>query len=75
MIFFVLIYFFFCRVIVGKDPRLLSLDMDSTVPRKIGALARAIVEHTEADVEEIAAIMQQVTLVCASASSPCFLIL
>ena len=38
----------------------MSLDMGSTVPRKIGDLARAFAVHTDADAEETAAMMAQV---------------
>lgn len=38
----------------------MSLDMGSTVPRKIGDLARAFAVHADADAEETAAMMAQV---------------
>lgn len=48
------------RSIVAKEPRVMSLDMGSTVPRKIGDLARAFAVHADADAEETAAMMAQV---------------
>lgn len=48
------------RSIVAKEPRVMSLDMGSTVPRKIGDLARAFADHADADAEETAAMMAQV---------------
>lgn len=53
---------FACRAIVAKAPRVMSLDMASTVPRKIGDMARAFAVHTNADAEETAAMMAQVPL-------------
>lgn len=58
-----------CRVIATKEPRVLSLDMDSTVPRKMGDLARAFSVHAEADGAEIAAMMAQVRY-CVNPSPP-----
>ena len=48
------------RSIVAKEPRVMSLDMGSTVPRKIGDLARAFAVHADANAEDPAAMMAQV---------------
>lgn len=50
------------RKLVRKDPRLLSLDMDSAVPRKIGQLARVFRVHTGASGEETADLAQVLSL-------------
>lgn len=48
------------RDMVAKEPRILTLDASFTVPRKMGQLARAFVEHAEADADNTVAMISQV---------------
>lgn len=46
--------------IVAKEPRIMSLDTGSTVPRKLEGLAHAFAVHAEANDEEAAEMITQV---------------